>query len=647
MRHTNVSMKLVRLVAVILLATLAVLGLLVTLALAQNTVLPPGGSTAFIQTSGPNAPLSNGDWYASNDPSAGNREHSFPVFVPCSVAPTTVYTLELFDPESYDDPAIVEPVLDEIRPPAAPVPDDATFSLYAPDNSLITTATYTPTGGTNDTWTLFATISSGAYGCGTYVLRVRTSDDDENAWRLQISGEDAIPGNGDEAELGVFETSFQHFTPDCQDFHFFVPDQADIRLSNFDMDSNTSITYFPADGSTVAGNVSGGTVWNNGGGATFPPPGGDVITVTNSRWGWWRTEICANPLNQYVFSAGGLPFFFQQPAAPNMTLTKDDGLTVVVPGQYITYTMTYQNLGPGAALNVTLTDNIPQSTSYVSCGGGTSCGETPPGSGVVNYTVGTVIAGATGQLTLTVRVDPFAPPSQVLTNTAQLEYEDTMGNRYPPVEASDVDTLPAASADLRIVKSDEPDPVTPGNTLTYTLVISNAGPDTADNVVVADTLPGGVTLVSATPSQGTCNGTTCDLGNLTNGAQASITIVVTVNVGTAGPLLNTAQVSSDTPDPDPSNNTANEPTAIPSSGTGGGGDDDDDDDDGGPPPPPAAPQQPLPTPAVAPTPAVSLLPETGIGNRGMDLLMWPFVALPGLGLLLGWVLHHHSSKEER
>jgi serine protease len=58
------------------------------------------------------------------------------------------------------------------------------------------------------------------------------------------------------------------------------------------------------------------------------------------------------------------------------------------------------------------------------------------------------------------------------------------------------------SADLSITKSDSPDPATVGQALTYSLAVSNAGPDGASGVTVADTLPASVTFVSSTPSQG-------------------------------------------------------------------------------------------------------------------------------------------------
>jgi uncharacterized repeat protein (TIGR01451 family) len=59
--------------------------------------------------------------------------------------------------------------------------------------------------------------------------------------------------------------------------------------------------------------------------------------------------------------------------------------------------------------------------------------------------------------------------------------------------------------DLVITKTESSDPVAVGEPLTYTLVVTNTGIVTATGIIVTDTLPAGVTFVSATPSQGSCS----------------------------------------------------------------------------------------------------------------------------------------------
>jgi uncharacterized repeat protein (TIGR01451 family) len=100
----------------------------------------------------------------------------------------------------------------------------------------------------------------------------------------------------------------------------------------------------------------------------------------------------------------------------------------------------------------------------------------------------------------------------------------------------------------------------PGGTFTYEAIVTNNGAASASAVQLTDTLPSGVTLASATPNQGSCNHNgatvTCNIGTLASGATTTVNIAVTVTgVGT---ITNSASVSSNTTDPNPSNNTASE-----------------------------------------------------------------------------------------
>jgi uncharacterized repeat protein (TIGR01451 family) len=125
-----------------------------------------------------------------------------------------------------------------------------------------------------------------------------------------------------------------------------------------------------------------------------------------------------------------------------------------------------------------------------------------------------------------------------------------------------------AGADLGISMTAAPNPVGTGSNLTYSITVSNGGPDSAQSVSVTDVLPSGANLVSSSTSVGTCSGTTtvtCNLGTFANAATATITIIVTPTA--AGTLTNTVNVTSSTPDPIPSNNTATTSTNVTGSGT--------------------------------------------------------------------------------
>lgn len=125
-----------------------------------------------------------------------------------------------------------------------------------------------------------------------------------------------------------------------------------------------------------------------------------------------------------------------------------------------------------------------------------------------------------------------------------------------------ISRLPASS-DLSIVKSDSSDPLPVGSNLTYTLAVTNGGPDAATGMVVTDALPAGATFVSSSTTQGSCSGTstvTCGLGGLANGATATVTIIIRPR--RAGTLTNTASVTAVEADPDLANNTATATTAV-------------------------------------------------------------------------------------
>jgi uncharacterized repeat protein (TIGR01451 family) len=115
--------------------------------------------------------------------------------------------------------------------------------------------------------------------------------------------------------------------------------------------------------------------------------------------------------------------------------------------------------------------------------------------------------------------------------------------------------------------------VTAGTDLTYTLVATNNGPSTAQNVSLSDTLPTGTTFVSltspggfscTTPSAGATGTVTCTASSLAAGASATFTLVVRVGAAVAdGTVIsNTATVSSTTTDPTPGNNSATATTTV-------------------------------------------------------------------------------------
>jgi uncharacterized repeat protein (TIGR01451 family)/fimbrial isopeptide formation D2 family protein len=241
-------------------------------------------------------------------------------------------------------------------------------------------------------------------------------------------------------------------------------------------------------------------------------------------------------------------------ASADLRISKVDNVDPVNAGDQVVYTLVVTNDGPSDAVGVTVADTLPAGMTLVSTSG---CSNDP--SGVPNCNLGNLAAGASTSYTVTVQVAPGV--SGTLTNTAVVsaatpDHDQTNNTATEP-------TTVGVAADLRIVKTDDVDPVSAGTTVTYTLQVFNDGPSDAANVVVTDTLPAGMTFVSSSGCSNDPAGLpTCDLGNMPAGTSKSYTLAVTVNQGVTGTLTNSASVTSATPDPNAGNNTATEPTTV-------------------------------------------------------------------------------------
>jgi uncharacterized repeat protein (TIGR01451 family) len=174
-----------------------------------------------------------------------------------------------------------------------------------------------------------------------------------------------------------------------------------------------------------------------------------------------------------------------RPATDLQLVSKTVSPTTTGIGGSASYTIQLRNDGPLDATNVVMSDPLPAGLSFVAASGsGWSCSFVVAGSEV--RCVRATLAAATAAPDITVQV--VATVSGMLANTATVSSADVADTN--PANDSQTAILDVqAAADLSIFKTTDKSDAADGNTLHFTLNIRNDGPDTANNVVVTDTLP--------------------------------------------------------------------------------------------------------------------------------------------------------------
>jgi uncharacterized repeat protein (TIGR01451 family) len=125
-------------------------------------------------------------------------------------------------------------------------------------------------------------------------------------------------------------------------------------------------------------------------------------------------------------------------------------------------------------------------------------------------------------------------------------------------------------ADLALAMIESPSPIPHGAYFSYTIRVTNKGPDLAGNATITDTVPTGTTFVSVVPSVGTCThpavgGTgivSCKAGSLLKGASATVTLILHDTAAAGSTVTDSAKGSSSTPDPRLNNNSSTPKTAV-------------------------------------------------------------------------------------
>lgn len=257
-----------------------------------------------------------------------------------------------------------------------------------------------------------------------------------------------------------------------------------------------------------------------------------------------------------------------RPIKPSdLTITKSVTPATVMPGDLLTYTLTFSNAGSTTtATNVIITDILPISftPSGISSGGAviTDTGASP----AFVWDVQDLGPGQGGAITIVGQVDAELSDGTVFTNTASIAgtgLDVNTGNNT--ANAVTLVDIPPILSDLIITKSVTPVTVTPGGLLTYTLTFRNgSAATTAKGVIITDIMPSSFTpsTVNSGDAVITDTGTNpafvWDVQNLAPGQSGIITIVgqVDPNLSDSTVFTNTAIITGTSLDADAGNNTA-------------------------------------------------------------------------------------------
>ena len=244
----------------------------------------------------------------------------------------------------------------------------------------------------------------------------------------------------------------------------------------------------------------------------------------------------------------------------DLAVTKGANASTVTVGDHVLFTVTVTNAGPNATTGVVVRDVLPTEVTYSSST--PSHGSYDAGSG--NWTIGAMGDGDSATLKIVANASQVATVTNDASVIATDVADPTPGNDHASATVQ-VEAEPTPEAELSLHKSVDDSSVFVGDTVTFTLRVTNNGRDEVTGVVVVDQLPDGLVFDSiASGSNATYDPgnrrLVWDVGDLRFGGIETLTYTATAT--DPGQWENDATVTSAVPDPLPGNNDASATVAV-------------------------------------------------------------------------------------
>lgn len=221
-----------------------------------------------------------------------------------------------------------------------------------------------------------------------------------------------------------------------------------------------------------------------------------------------------------------------------IVLSKTASASSLGAGKPISWTITATNNGPSAATNAVVTDTVPAGVTGITASGfGWGCSVSGQ---IVSCNRSSMPVGSSS-----ITINGNAPTTVgTIVNTCMGTIASG-GSVNSSACTAPTSITPVSS--VTVTKTATPNPVLAGNTITWTITATNAGPNPATNVVVSDTVPAGVTNIAASGAGWTCSvvgqAVSCSRPTL---AVGSATITVTGKApSSTGNITNTCVASAD------------------------------------------------------------------------------------------------------